>query len=77
MLLTDEAEEVRLAGPLTNLWVSIDCAIRVLAAGEDITLGPDLHLHGTSSTSRVVALYLAVATMTKELRTSRSRPTRR
>lgn len=48
MLLTDEAEEMCLAGPLTNLSVSIDCAIRVPAAGEDITLGPDLHLRGTS-----------------------------
>ncbi len=48
LLITEKEAELRLPGPLTNLSVDTDGAIRVPAVGEDTTLGPDLHLHGTS-----------------------------
>lgn len=48
LLVTNDAGMVTLEGPLTNLTVEVDCDIHVPASGEDVILGPDLHLHGDS-----------------------------
>lgn len=48
LLVTEDAGVVTLRGPLTNLTVEVDRDIHVPALGEDVILGPDLHLHGAS-----------------------------